>query len=91
MQVVHSIQQLYRYRALAEILIMRDLKARYRGTVFGFFWIMLNPLVFTLIYVVVFSTIFRVEMEHFPVFMLSGLLPWLCFSATLTNSRVIQA
>lgn len=86
MTAVSSLKELYRYRVLAQILIMRDLKGRYRGTALGFFWIMLNPLLLTLTYVVVFSVIFRVEMENFPVFVLSGILPWIYFSTAISES-----
>lgn len=86
MQVISSIRQLYRYRTLAQILIMRDLKGRYQGTALGFFWIMLNPLLFTVIYAVVFSKIFRFNMENFPVFLFSGLLPWTAFSNSIGSS-----
>jgi lipopolysaccharide transport system permease protein len=65
---------------------MRELKARYRGTALGFLWFMLNPLVFTVVYVVVFSTIFHEEIKHFPVFILSGVLPWTCFTSSINES-----
>lgn len=47
MTTIDSIRQLYRQRVLAQVLIARKLKARYRGAFFGFLWTLLNPLVLT--------------------------------------------
>lgn len=83
---MEPIRQLYKYRALIYVLIQRELKARYRGTVFGFLWSFINPLILMLIYVLVFSIYMRVEMENYPVFLLSGILPWGWFSLGLTEA-----
>ncbi|MDO8478773.1 MAG: ABC transporter permease [Candidatus Rokubacteria bacterium] len=76
---------------MVQILILRELKARYRGTALGFLWSFVNPLVLMVVYVWVFSVYFRVDMEHYSVFLLSGILPWNCFSSGLneaTNSII---
>ena len=86
MTAIESIAQLYRHRVLAQVLILRDLKARYHGTFFGFLWTLLNPLVLTLTYTIVFSKVLHVDMANFHVFVLAGVLPWLCFSSTIGES-----
>jgi len=58
-------------------LVRRELKLRYRGTWLGFFWTLLNPLVMTVVYTLVFSTFMRVGIPKFPAFLLCGLLPWM--------------
>ena len=81
---------LWRYRAIVQILIARELKVRYRGTVLGFLWSLLTPLVFMSVYVLVFSLFLRIEMEHYPAFLLCGLLPWMLFTTSVTEaSRAI--
>jgi ABC-type polysaccharide/polyol phosphate export permease len=80
------LRQLYRYRALIQILIQRELKARYRGTFLGFLWSFLNPFILMGIYVLVFSVYFRVEMENYPAFLLCGILPWAWFSSSLNEA-----
>jgi lipopolysaccharide transport system permease protein len=77
--------QVYRHRALAEILVARDLKARYRGTVLGFLWSFANPLLLMVIYVLVFRVYMRVDIPNYPAFLLSALLPWTCFVTGLTE------
>jgi len=88
MSIIDSIKQLYRHRDLTHVLTIRDLKARYHGTFFGFLWTLLNPLLLTLTYTIVFSKVLRVDMPNFHVFVLAGVLPWLCFSSTITESSM---
>lgn len=75
-------------------LVRRELKLRYRGTWLGFLWTLLNPLVFMVVYTLVFSHFFRVGIPKFPAFLLTGLLPWNWFSESVmtgTNSLVDHA
>jgi len=78
-----DIRDLYRYRALIWTLVIKELKLRYRGSVLGFFWSFLNPLLLMAVYALVFSVYMRIQMEHYAVFMFCGLLPWIWFSASL--------
>ena len=48
--MLHNLRQLLRYRGLIQSLVARELKARYRGSVLGFFWSFINPLLLLLIY-----------------------------------------
>lgn len=80
------ITELYRYRVLIEVLTRRELKARYRGTVLGFLWSFVNPLILMGLYVLVFSVYLRVDMPNYPAFLLSGIFPWLWFSASLNEA-----
>ncbi len=67
-------------------LVRRELKLRYRGTWLGFLWTMLNPLVMTLVYSLVFSVFLRVGISRFPAFLLSGLFPWMMWFTESVNS-----
>jgi ABC-type polysaccharide/polyol phosphate export permease len=89
-----SLLQLWRHRLLVQSLVMRELKARYRGSVLGFLWSFLNPLMLMGVYSLVFSVYMRMPIEHYHVFVFSGLLPWLWFSASLlegTNAIIAGA
>ncbi len=77
---------IFRQRALVQVLIGRDLRARYRGTLLGFMWSLVNPLVLMAIYVLVFSVYMRMEMDDYPVFLLSGLLAWYGFAGGLGDA-----
>jgi lipopolysaccharide transport system permease protein len=78
-----TFQELIRYRALIQTLVVRDLKARYRGSTLGLLWTLLNPLLHMGIYALVFSVYIRIEMEQYPAFLLCGILPWMWFSSAL--------
>lgn len=85
-RVFDRTRELYRYRVLIEVLIRRELKARYRGTVLGFLWSFVNPLILMGLYVLVFSVYLRVDMPNYPAFLLSGIFPWLWFSSSLNEA-----
>lgn len=67
---------LWRFRGLLALLVERDLKVRYKRSVLGMFWTLLNPLLQMGVYTLVFSTILRIGVPGYPLFVLSGLLPW---------------
>jgi lipopolysaccharide transport system permease protein len=75
---------LFRYRELFASLFRRDLRARYKGTVLGVAWSLANPLVLMAVYVLLFSLLWKVtSVDHYPLFLLSGLAVWIFFSASL--------
>lgn len=88
--MIANLRQLFRYRALVQSLVARDLKARYRGSVLGFLWSFVNPLLMLLIYTFVFTVVItRPEtgsLEPFALFMFCGILPWTWFSSSLLEA-----
>lgn len=84
--IVEQVKELYRYRGLIWNLALRELKARYRGSMLGFLWSFLNPLLLMSVYALVFSVYLRFDMESYVVFLISGLLPWMWFSSALLDS-----
>jgi lipopolysaccharide transport system permease protein len=85
-----NLQRLFRYRSLIHTLVLRDLKARYRGSVLGFFWSFANPLLLLMVYTFVFSVVLPARFEgvgeNYALFLFCGLLPWIWFSSALTES-----
>jgi ABC-type polysaccharide/polyol phosphate export permease len=64
----------------------KEFKARYKHAFLGFLWVFLNPLLQMLIIGVVFQFLIKVEVEHYFVFLFTGLLPWNFFSYSLTKT-----
>jgi ABC-2 type transport system permease protein len=64
------------YRDLVIELVKRELKVRYRRSFLGFLWTMLQPLLMMLVLDVAFSTVFRFQVENYPIYVLAGLLFW---------------
>ncbi len=71
---------LWEYRHLVRELISRDVTVRYKRSVLGVVWTMLNPLLNMVALTVVFSVILRQGIEHFPVYFLGGMLFWNFFA-----------
>jgi ABC-type polysaccharide/polyol phosphate export permease len=84
-----NLANLLRYRGLIASLVARELKARYRGSVLGFVWSFVNPLLLLLIYSFVFTTILKNPtpgIQPFALFMFCGILPWTWFASSLTEA-----
>ena len=81
MQLIHDS---YRYRELIWALAIKELKIRYKRSVLGFMWALLNPAFMMLVLTLVFSTIMRFNIPHYAIFLLSVLLPWTFFSQSLS-------
>jgi len=77
------ILEIFRYRELLGNLVSNELKLRYRNSVLGFLWTILNPLFFLLILALVFSQIMKFQIENYHIFILSGLTAWLMIQQTI--------
>jgi ABC-type polysaccharide/polyol phosphate export permease len=88
--VLRQVANLFRYRLLISSLVGRELKARYRGSVLGFFWSFINPLLLLLTYGLVFTYMLKgvrsAATEPYFLFLFCGILPWTWFSASLLES-----
>lgn len=79
------LREVFDYRQMVIGLVRRELRGRYKGSVLGFLWTFLNPLLQLVVYTLVFGTIFRQDMPNFYLYVFVGLIPWLCFSACLNT------
>ena len=86
--------ELIQYRELIRSLVTRDLKVRYKNSVLGFVWSLLNPLLTMVVFTFVFTVVFPSGgKENFPVFFLAGLLPWQFFanSVNMTTRSIVDS
>lgn len=78
---------LFRYRGLLWTLVLRELHARYRGSVLGFLWSLINPLLLLAVYSFVFGVVLgsraMVGVQPYGVFLVTGLFPWIWVSTSL--------
>src|SRR5438552_14546017 len=84
-----NLANLLRYRGLIQSLVARELKARYRGSVLGFFWSFINPLLLLSIYSFVFTVILPNQSkvaQPYALFMFCGILPWNWFTSSLMEA-----
>ncbi|MCR4925241.1 MAG: ABC transporter permease [Clostridiales bacterium] len=78
------LKNLYNYRQMIFSLTHRELRGRYKGSVLGFLWTFLNPLLQMFVYTFVFSIIMRSKIEKYYLFLFVALIPWIFFSTCLT-------
>ncbi|MCY3802774.1 MAG: ABC transporter permease [Chloroflexi bacterium] len=68
--------ELVSHTELLRNMVVRDLKVRYRNSALGFGWSLLQPLLMMLVFTIVFKVLTRTEIPNYPLFLLTGLLPW---------------
>lgn len=85
-------RELLRFRGLLGTLTARELKARYRGSVLGFFWSLANPLLQLAVYTFVFGLVFRPKaggsVEPYALFLITGLFPWVWVSSSILEGSM---
>jgi len=80
--IAQTISDLLRYRTLLANLVSRDLKVRYKRSVLGVLWTMVNPILMMIVFSIVFAQVFRFSIEHFTIYFLSAYLLWNFFAQT---------
>lgn len=80
------LSRVWSYRELLVGLIRKELKVKYKNSVLGFAWSMLNPALYLLVFWFVFEKVLRNGVPQFPIFLLSGLLVWNLFSVALGSA-----
>lgn len=80
---VTPLQELVGSRELLRNLTVRELKVRYKRSTLGFLWTLLNPLLMMAVFTVVLGSVFRSDLEDFPVYFLTGYLPFAFFQASV--------
>ena len=79
-----TLTEIYQYRTMIGSLIKRDLRGRYKGSVLGFAWTFINPLLQLAVYTLVFSQIMRAGISDYYLFLFVALIPWLFFSTSVS-------
>lgn len=83
-----NLGDLWAYRELLYFMTWRDLKVRYKQTALGIGWVVMQPLLTTLIFSIFLGKLARLNSDDipYPIFVFAGLLPWTFFSGAVTNS-----
>jgi homopolymeric O-antigen transport system permease protein len=85
-------RSLFSYRELLRNLVIKDLKLKYRGSVFGFLWSLANPLLMIAVYTFAFTHILHVRNEGFVFYLMLGVLSWTFFgsSAMMSTGAIVD-
>lgn len=90
--MIQRVCDIYAYRDMIYSLVRRELRGRYKGSVLGFLWTYINPLCQVIVYSIVFSVIFRVNIEKFYLYLIIGMMPWTFFNTCVQGgSTCIRA
>src|ERR1041384_7192223 len=85
----YQISSLKYYLDLVWHLIVRDFSLRYKGSILGVMWVMVTPLMQLITLVFVFKKVLPLNIDSYPAFVLTALLPWTWFSSCLSNSGTL--
>lgn len=85
MKAIQTLKELYAYRQMIASLVKKDLRGRYKGSVLGFLWTFINPLLQLGVYTLVFSFVLRNDIKPYPLFLFVALIPWIFFSSSVTG------
>ena len=83
---ISEVKELFRYRDLLWQLVSRNIKTRYKRSVLGILWTMLNPLLMMMVLTFVFSNLFKFQLPHYATYALAGLALWNFFAQTTTGA-----
>jgi len=84
--VAGHLADVWTYRELLANLVRKELKVKYKNSVLGFLWSLLNPISQVIVFTVVFQIVLKNTIPYFPIFLLSGMLAWNLFALSLANS-----
>jgi len=84
--IFFSVVEINKYQYVLYQLVRQQLILRYRRTLFGYFWTLLNPILMMTVTAVVFSSLFKLDLRTFAVFLFAGMIPWNLFNAAVTQS-----
>lgn len=79
------LRELYAYRSMLASLVRKEIRGRYKGSVLGFLWNFILPFTQIIVYVLVFTAIFKQNIEDYYAYLIAGMVPWILFSDSLTN------
>lgn len=83
-----TIEKIYLYRYTLWDMSLKQLKAKYSGSILGISWAIINPLLIMSTVTFVFTIIFKTEIKNFSLFVLSGIFPWMFFSNALSEATL---
>ncbi len=79
----------YYYRDLIAVLTQKEMKVKYKSSVFGYCWSIANPLAFAFVYFIAFKVVMKIQMEDYSLFLIAGLFPWQWFSSSVCAAPLV--
>ncbi len=80
-----SVKELLTYRGMVGNFIKKEIRGKYKGSILGFLWNFIVPLMQVVIYIMVFSLVFKPDIPSYPIYLIVGMVPWIFFSESLSG------
>lgn len=80
-----TLKDIYDYREMVFAMVHKELRGRYKGSVLGFLWTFISPLLQLIVYTMVFSVVLRADIDKYYLFLFIALIPWIFFATSLTG------
>ncbi len=74
---------------LVFVLTQKEMKVRYKSSLFGYIWSIAQPLAFAFVFFVAFKVVMRIQMEDYSLFLIAGLFPWQWFANSVNGSPMV--
>lgn len=81
--IIKRVQEINEYQDMIKGLVRRELRGKYKASLFGFLWNFINPLISIVVYIIVFSWVFQSGIEQYPIYLIVGMMPWNFFSTSI--------
>lgn len=78
-----TVRELTRYHGMIGNFIKKEIRGKYKGSILGFLWNFIVPITQVVVYLMVFSIVFRPEIEAYPIYLITGMVPWIFFAESL--------
>jgi ABC-2 type transport system permease protein len=86
--MLKEILKIFHYKELVKTLVLRQIKVKYKKFLLGYLWTIIEPLTTMFVLMFVIGMILKARTENFSVYLLSGLIPWIFFNSSLSNSTM---
>lgn len=86
--MITKLKELYEYREMIVNLVRKELRGRYKSSVLGFLWTFINPLCQIIVYTLVFSQIFRMNIDKYYLFLTVVMIPWVFFNSSIAGGSM---
>ena len=83
-----ELAELWRYRYLLQMLVARELKVRYKNSVFGFLWSIVPPILSVLVLTFMVREVLGATVQNYSAYLLCGIIPWTFFSSAILDSSM---
>lgn len=85
---MNVLKNLYNYRELLKSNIKKEIRGKYKGSFLGILWSFINPLLQVFVYSIVFSYVMKMQIDHYLVYVVCGIIPWTFFTTVVNQGMV---